>query len=82
MQVAVATTDSSLHTHTVVIAASVLNATTAQTLTTSSAGQTPGHTHMITLMPTDLTMLKNGMTVNILSTNVGQHTHTYRISCT
>ena len=64
------------------VSATVLNATTSQTLTTSSAGPTPGHTHMITLTPANLTTLRGGGMVDVLSTNVSSHTHTYRISCT
>ena len=82
MQIMDATTDSQLHTHTVTVSATVLAATTAQTLTTSSAGPTPGHTHMITLSPDNLTALRAGTTVMVLSTNNSQHTHTYRITCT
>jgi hypothetical protein len=82
MQVAVATTDSSLHTHMVVIGADVLDATTAQTFSTNTAGPAPGHMHMITLTPANLTALKGGGTVDVLSTNVSAHTHTYRIRCT
>jgi hypothetical protein len=66
----------------VTVSATVLAATTAQTLTTSSAGQGAGHTHMITLTPDMLTMLRAGTTVMVLSTNDSQHTHTYRITCT
>ena len=71
-----------MHTHMVVIAASLLNATTPQTLTTTSAGPGTGHTHMITLTVANLTSLKNGGMVDVLSTNDSQHTHTYRIRCT
>ena len=62
--------------------AATLNATTPQTLTTSSAGPDPGHTHMITLTAADLAALRGGGTVDVTSTNVGAHTHTYRIRCT
>ena len=62
--------------------AATLNATTSQTLTTSSAGPSPGHTHMITLAPADLATLRGGGMVQIESTNNSNHTHTYQISCT
>ena len=81
-QVMVATTDSQLHTHTVTIDAAILNATTAQMVNTSSAGPTPGHTHMVMLTPGNLTTLRGGGMVDITSTNASQHTHTYRIRCT
>ena len=64
------------------VAAVTLNATTSQTLTTSSAGSTPGHTHMITLTAANLATLRGGGMVDVLSTNTSSHTHTYRISCT
>ena len=53
------TQSASDHTHTVTIAASTLNATTAQTFTTSTR---PAHTHMVTLEPAQLTTLKGGGT--------------------
>ena len=81
-QVIVATTDTNAHTHTVTVDMAALDATTAQTLTTSSAGQPPGHTHMITLTPANLAALRGGGMVDVLSTNVDNHTHTYRITCT
>jgi hypothetical protein len=37
---------------------------------------------MITLSPANLTTLRGGGMVQVLSTNVGNHTHTYQISCT
>ena len=61
--------------------AATLNATTSQMLTTSSAGQAPGHTHMITLTPANLATLRGGGMVQVESTNVDGHTHTYQISC-
>ena len=78
----VATSDSQLHTHTVTIDAAILNATSAQMVTTSSAGPTPGHTHTVMLTPANLTTLRGGGMVDVPSSNVSQHTHTYRIRCT
>jgi hypothetical protein len=66
----------------VTVDAATLNAMTPQTLTTSSAGPAPGHMHMITLTPANLATLRGGGMVDVLSTNVSAHTHTYRISCT
>ncbi|HXU05486.1 MAG TPA: hypothetical protein VN903_31220, partial [Polyangia bacterium] len=80
-QVNVASTDSNFHTHTVTVEAAILNETTPQVLTTSSAGA-PAHTHMITLSAANLAALKAGGMVDITSTNVSMHTHTYRIRCT
>jgi hypothetical protein len=77
----VAATDSSLHTHTVTVDAATLNATTPQTLITSSAG-VPAHTHMVTLTADNLATLRGGGMVDVLSAVSGAHTHTYRISCT
>ena len=51
------TQSASDHTHTLTIAASTLNATTAQTFDTGVAA---GHMHMVTLEPVELTTLKNG----------------------
>ena len=73
--------DSSGHTHSVTIAASTLNATTAQTFPTSSAGA-PAHTHMVMLEPAQLATLKGGSTVTVTSTPANQHTHMYMVSCT
>jgi len=65
----------------VVVSAAVLAATTPQTLTTTSAGPGAGHTHMVMLTPANLTALRAGTTVDVTSSNDGQHTHTYRITC-
>ena len=48
------------------------------TLSISDATPTEGET----LTVANLMSLKNGTMVDVLSTNVGQHTHTYRIRCT
>jgi len=78
----VATTDSQLHTHTVMLPAAMLTSTTAVTITTSSAGTGAGHTHTVMLTPANLTTLRGGGMVEVLSSNMGNHTHTYRIRCT
>jgi hypothetical protein len=75
--------DTTGHTHTVTIAASALNATSAQTFDTSNpvSGTSSPHMHMVTLQPADLAMLKAGGTVTMTSTIVMSHAHMYMISC-
>jgi hypothetical protein len=73
--------DSTGHTHTVTVAAATLNATTAQTFTTSPAG-TDSHTHMITLAVADLGVIKAGGTATVASTTTDMHTHMFAVSCT
>jgi len=72
--------DQTQHTHHVVIAASALNAGTAQTFNTDAV---PGHMHAVTLQPSDLTTLKGGASVMVTSSSAGApaHTHMYMISC-
>jgi hypothetical protein len=77
-----AATDSQAHTHTVMVDAAVLNATTAQMVNTSSAGTGAGHIHVVMLTPPNLATLRGGGMVEVTSSNVGSHTHTYRITCT
>ena len=83
---AVASTDTNLHTHTVTVTADILNATTPQTIMTSAAGNPPTHMHDVTLTAANLATLRGGGSVSILSSLVGTatagHTHTYDISCT
>ncbi|HEY6477784.1 MAG TPA: hypothetical protein VI456_14495 [Polyangia bacterium] len=64
------------------VVANTLNATTTQTLDTSTAGQGAGHMHMIMLTADNLATLRGGGMVDVPSTNVDAHTHTYRIRCT
>jgi hypothetical protein len=71
--------DSTGHTHSVMIAASTLNATTAQTFDTTLAA---GHMHAVTLEPADLTTLKNGGTVTKTSSVTDLHAHMYMVRCT
>src|SRR4051812_49237421 len=58
------------HVHALVVAASLLNQTSPQVLTTGSAMDPGGvaHTHMVTLTPTQLTTLKGGGNVTASST--------------
>jgi len=69
------------HTHTLVIHASVLSATTAQMIDT---GAVLGHMHVVTLQPADLATLKGGGSVMITTSSAGTpaHTHVFTISCT
>ena len=66
------------HTHTLVIPASTLNATTAQTIDT---GLALAHMHAVTLEPADLATLKGGGSVTITSSVASAHTHVFTISC-
>ncbi|HXU01891.1 MAG TPA: hypothetical protein VN903_13050 [Polyangia bacterium] len=68
------------HTHTIMIPASTLDMTTAQTFDTSAV---LGHMHMVTLEPANLTTLKGGGMVTVTSTSAGTpaHTHMFTISC-
>ena len=66
------------HTHTLTIAASTLNATSAQTFDTGVAA---GHMHAVTLEPAQLTTLKGGSSVMVTSTSSVGHTHVFTISC-
>ncbi len=66
------------HTHHVVIAASRLNATTAQTIDTDVQ---LAHMHSVTLEPGDLATLKGGGMVMITSSVASAHSHVFTISC-
>jgi hypothetical protein len=72
------TSDSTGHTHTLTVAASVLQATTPQMFTTSSSG---AHTHTVTLSPTQLTTVRNGGSVTVTSSSDNGHSHAYEIAC-
>jgi hypothetical protein len=73
--------DATGHVHTVIVPAAMLDSTTDQMFTTSSAGS-PAHTHMITLTAADLAMLKSGGSVTgVMSTTVLSHFHAYDLSC-
>jgi hypothetical protein len=67
------------HTHTVMVPASALDATSGQTFTTSSANS---HTHMITLSANSLTTIKGGGSVTVTSTTNSGHAHDYTVRCT
>src|SRR5262245_39388987 len=66
------------HTHHVVIAASLLNMTTAQTINTDVQ---LAHMHAVTLEPADLVTLKGGGMVMITSSVASAHSHVFTISC-
>jgi hypothetical protein len=75
--------DSTGHSHSVMIAASKLSATTAQTFDTSVAepGTAGAHMHMVTLEPSQLAMLKGGTSVTVMSSIVMSHGHMFTVSC-
>jgi len=75
--------DSTGHSHSVMVAASKLSATTAQTFDTSIAepGTAGAHMHMVTLEPAQLATLKGGSSVTVMSTIVMSHGHMFMISC-
>jgi hypothetical protein len=62
----------------VIVAASMLNATSSQTFNTTI---TLGHQHMVTLQPADLSALKSGGSVTVTSSIVDLHAHMYSVSC-
>jgi hypothetical protein len=75
--------DSTMHTHTLAVPASALNAAGAQTFTTGLAGMGAGHTHMVRLTPAELMTIKNGGMVTVTSlTDQTMHTHMYTVRCT
>jgi hypothetical protein len=71
--------DSLGHVHMVMVAASTLNATTAQKFTTTIAN---GHSHDITLSPANLATIKGGGSVTVPSSISSSHIHMYTVSCT
>jgi hypothetical protein len=73
--------DATMHTHTLMIPASDLDATTDQTVDT---GVTSAHMHMVTLTVADLGTLKGGGQVTVTSSSAGTpaHTHMFMVSCT
>ena len=70
--------DTTGHSHSVIIPASALNASSAQTFSTSV---TLGHMHTVTLDPAQLSTLKSGGGVNVMSSISDSHAHMYSISC-
>jgi len=83
-QITVASTDTSSHTHSLVIDGTVLNATSDQTVMTGMVGT---HLHTVTLTAADLTSLRGGNMVTKLSSlftpdsGAAGHTHTYVVGC-
>jgi hypothetical protein len=80
--------DATGHTHMVMIPASDLDATTAQTITTTGPTATNGgtvvqHTHTVTLATANLATLKGGSSVTVTSSPASDgHMHMYMVSCT
>jgi hypothetical protein len=72
--------DSTMHTHTLTIAATALSSTSAMTFDT---GVTDAHMHMVTLQPADLSTIKGGGMVTVTTGSAGTpaHTHMFRVSC-
>ena len=78
-------TDATAHTHTMDVPVSTLSATTTQMLFSgpfpdSGSG---GHIHQINLTPTDLTTLRGGGSVTVMSSMDGTpiHSHMFMVSC-
>ena len=71
--------DSLGHVHVLVVPAATLDATSAQTFTTTTV---QGHSHNITLSTTDLATIKGGGTVTVPSSIASSHMHTYAVTCT
>ena len=75
------------HIHTLVVAASLLNQTTSQIITTGSAMDPGGtaHTHMVTIVPEQLATLKGGGMVTAASTVAltggAAHAHDFMVKC-
>jgi hypothetical protein len=76
--------DTTGHMHSITVPASMVSSTTSQTFDTSiaEAGTAGAHMHMVTLSPAQLTTLKNGGNVTVMSTIVMSHGHMFMISCT
>ena len=70
--------DSTGHMHSVTVAASTLNSTTAQTFMTNVV---LGHQHSITLQPAELSALKSGGSVTVTSSVADLHAHMFSVSC-
>ncbi len=70
--------DDTGHTHNVTVPMSVLQATTPQTFTTSSAG---AHTHTVTLTTNALGMIRTSGAATVNSSTDNNHMHAYRVTC-
>ena len=62
------------HSHTASIRRDELSSNTDRTLTSSSAG---GHTHLVTLTAADFATLRGGMSVTVVSSVDGGHSHRF-----
>ena len=66
------------HVHTLTVSASILSATTAQTVATGAAD---GHTHNVILSPANLSTLNGGGSVTVTSELADGHVHMYMVTC-
>jgi hypothetical protein len=75
--------DATGHVHTLMVAASVLNSTTDQTIDTGLAmsADFPSHMHAVTLTVAMLGILKAGGSTTVTSTLVESHLHMFLVSC-
>jgi hypothetical protein len=78
--------DDTMHMHVVTVAASTLDATTAQTITTGpvidATGTIAPHTHMVPFTTANLATLKGGGSVTVTAMIADGHQHMYLVSCT
>jgi hypothetical protein len=70
--------DTTGHTHTLTVAASILSATSTQTLNTSLAD---GHVHGVNLTTANLQTLAGGGSITVMSEISSSHTHMYMVTC-
>jgi hypothetical protein len=70
--------DSTGHTHTVMVPRAALDSASAMMFTTSSASN---HTHTITLSTNNLSTIRAGGSVTVTSSSDSNHTHAFRVRC-
>jgi hypothetical protein len=70
--------DSTGHTHTLTVPASILSSTSTQTLNTSLAD---GHLHGVNLTTANLQALAGGGSITVMSEISSSHRHTYMVTC-
>lgn len=66
------------HGHTISVTLADVNAAAAKTYDISGSG---GHAHSVTITAAQFGQIKNGQTLNIMSTSGGGHTHTVTVMC-
>jgi hypothetical protein len=71
--------DSTGHMHSVEVSAATLNSTSSQTFTTNIV---ENHQHMVTLTPGDLSTIKGGGQVTVMSSIANSHLHSFMVRCT